>query len=260
MAIQRTGGNKRKREEGDMISLDFSGKTVLVVGGSSGIGNAAAQVFRKAGAAVHVTGTRNSASDYTADDSDFTGLAYYQLNVGDGASVETFAPALDRLDVLVNAAGTVLYGRREFAMEGFRHVMDVNINGLFQLCEKFRPLLRETKGAIVNIGSVASFRAAMGNPAYSASKGAVLTLTKTLAQAYAADNIRVNMVAPGFVATKLTAVTRESEARYAQSLQFIPMRRWGEARELGHAIAFLASPLASYITGESLTVDGGQST
>jgi 3-oxoacyl-[acyl-carrier protein] reductase len=243
-----------------MISLDFSGKTVLVVGGSSGIGNAAAQVFREAGAVVHVTGTRNATTDYTADDSDFAGLVYHQLNVGDEAAVAAFAPALDRLDVLVNAAGTVLYGRKEFAMEGFRHVMDVNINGLFQLCEKFRAALRETKGSIVNIGSVASFRAAMGNPAYSASKGAVLTLTKTLAQAYAPDNIRVNMVAPGFVATKLTAVTHENPKRLEQTLQFIPLRRWGEARELGNAIVFLASPLASYITGESLTVDGGQST
>lgn len=243
-----------------MISLDFSGKTVLVVGGSSGIGNAAAHVFREAGAVVHVTGTRKTASDYTAHDSDFAGLFYHQLDVADEAAVAAFAPALDRLDVLVNAAGTVLYGRKEFAMEGFRQVMDVNIIGLFQLCEKFRSLLRETKGSIVNIGSVASFRAAMGNPAYSASKGAVLTLTKTLAQAYAVDNIRVNMVAPGFVATKITAVTRDSEARYAQTLQFIPMRRWGEARELGNAIVFLASSLASYITGESLTVDGGQST
>lgn len=243
-----------------MIALDFSGKTVLVVGGSSGIGNGAAHVFREAGATVHVTGTKPAASDYTAADSDFTGLSYHQLDAGDEAQVAVFDPGLSRLDVLVNAAGTVLYGRKEFEMAGFKRVMDININGLFQLCEKFRPQLRMTGGNIVNIGSVASFRAAMGNPAYSASKGAVLMLTKTLAQAYAVDGIRVNMVAPGLVATKLTAITLENPKRLEQSLNIIPLRRLGAPSELGNAIAFLASPLASYITGESLLVDGGMST
>jgi 3-oxoacyl-[acyl-carrier protein] reductase len=243
-----------------MITIDFAGQTVLVVGGSSGIGNAAARLFRDAGAKVHVTGTKARPQDYEGGDGDFTGLTYHSLDVGDQAAVAAFAPGFDRLDVLVNAAGLVAYNRQEFEIDTFKRVMDVNINGLFQTCELFRPLLAQTQGAIVNIGSVASFRATLGNPAYSASKGAVLTLTRTLAQAYAAQGIRVNMVAPGFVTTKMTATTHQNDKRYQMSLATIPLRRWGTPIELGHAILFLASPLASYITGEALVVDGGQMT
>src|SRR4051794_12080876 len=109
-------------------ALDFSGKTVLVVGGSSGIGNGIAQAFRSQGATVHVWGTRATASDYSADDgSDLSGLDYTQVDVGDDAAVAA-APAPDPLDVLVLCQGTVAYGRKEFEMETFRRVLDVNLN------------------------------------------------------------------------------------------------------------------------------------
>jgi 3-oxoacyl-[acyl-carrier protein] reductase len=258
--VQAETMQSAKRGGWFMLTLDFTAKTVLIIGGSSGIGNAAAQIFRSAGADVHVTGTKQAAADYDAADSDFDGLHFHALDVGDAAAVAAFAPGFDRLDVLVNSAGMVVYSRKEFEIATFKKVMDVNINGMMQACEKFRPHLAATKGSIVNVGSIGSFRATMGNPAYSASKGAVLTLTKTLAQAYAAEGIRVNMVAPGFVATKMTAVTHANEKRFESTLAAIPLRRWGTAQELGNVIAFLASPLASYITGESISVDGGQNT
>jgi 3-oxoacyl-[acyl-carrier protein] reductase len=238
-----------------VITLDFSGKTVLVIGGSSGIGLAAARMLAKAGARVVATGTRSSAADY-ADD--LSGLDFRRLDTGDRAAVAGFDPGFDRLDVLVNAAGMVMYRRAEFEIANFEQVLGVNLTGLFQLCEKFRHRLAETKGCIVNVGSVASHRGIVAQPAYSASKGGLLTLTRSLALAYAKDGIRVNQVSPGLVRTKLTEVTWADDDRRAATERAIPLRRIGEPDDIAGVILFLASPLASYITGEAIIVDGGQ--
>ena len=109
------------------------------------------------------------------------------------------------------------------------------------------------------IGSVASFRGVIGQPAYSASKGGLLTLTKTLAQAYGGEGIRVNLVAPGLVRSKMTAITWENPDRLAATERSVPLGRIGEPEDLAAAILFLASPLAGWISGTSLTVDGGMS-
>ena len=124
-------------------------------------------------------------------------------------------------------------------------------------CQKFKPLLAESSGNIIMLGSGASYRAVRGNPAYSASKGGILTLIKTLADAWAEKGIRVNGLAPGFVATKLTEITFNHKERYKSSLKKIPMGRWGNPEEIGDAACFLASEKASYITGQMITVDGG---
>jgi 3-oxoacyl-[acyl-carrier protein] reductase len=126
-------------------------------------------------------------------------------------------------------------------------------------CLKFHDMLAATKGSIIMIGSGASFHSVMGNPAYSTSKGGMLTLTKTLGEAWARDGIRVNGIAPGLVDTKLTKVTREHPRRYEDSLAEIPLRRWGTPEEMGGIALFLASPLASYITGQMIIADGGMS-
>lgn len=243
-----------------MNELDFNNKTVLVVGGSSGIGNGIARQFRNHGATVFVCGTRASADDYHGEEgSELSGLSYFQWDVADDKQVEELHPPFDRLDILVASQGTVLYKQGEFKMEGFRHVVNVNLTSVMHCCLKFRDMLAETKGSIIIIGSGASFHSVMGNPAYSASKGGLLTLTKTLGEAWARDGIRVNGVAPGLVDTKITKVTRDHPKRYEGTLEEIPLRRWGTPEEMGSVALFLASPLASYIVGQMILVDGGMS-
>lgn len=243
-----------------MIALDFTGKTVLVVGGSTGIGNAAARMFLEAGATVHVTGTRAGPADYADTDGDLSGLAYHRLDIGDRAAVDAFDPGIERLDALVIAAGMVMYRRAEFDIVNFEKVLSANLTGFMQLSTKFLRALRAAGGSIVNIGSVASFRGVVGQPAYSASKGGLLTLTKSLAQAFAGDGVRVNLVAPGLIRTKMTEVTWADERRAAATMASIPLKRLGEPHDVAGAILFLCSPLASYITGEAILVDGGLTT
>ena len=240
-----------------MNDLDFSGQTVLVVGGSSGIGNGIAQAFRARGAEVHVWGTRTSAADYSAEEgSDLTGLTYEQVDVSDQAAIEA-APAPPKLDVLVLAQGTVLYRRGEFEMGGFRKVMSVNLDSLMACALKFEAQLKASKGALITISSTAAFHATRGNPAYNASKAGAVALTRTLGQAWAKDGVRVNGVAPGLVDTKLTKVTTENPERLAGALAGIPMGRLGTPEDMAGAVLFLASPLSAYITGLTIPVDGG---
>ena len=187
--------------------LDFSGKTVLVVGGSSGIGNWIAHGFRERGAQVHVWGTRSDAADYDpAEGSDLTGLVYAKVDVADRGEIEAHAPPFDRLDVLVLCQGTVVYRRGEFEPEGWDHVMAVNLDSLMACAAKFHDMLAAAQGSIVIVSSVSGFQANRGNPAYAASKAGAVSLTKTLGQAWAGDGIRVNGLAPGLVDTKLTKV------------------------------------------------------
>jgi len=236
--------------------IDFDGRTVMVAGGSSGIGLGTARCFKRAGAAVHVTGTRANAADYL--ETDLSGLEFHQLDVADPEATTALAAGFDHLDVLVPSVGTVAYSGAEFDMETFRHVIDINLNGVMALCTAFKPQLTASEAAsIVIIGSTSSFIATPGQPAYSASKGALVTLTKSLAAAWAKHGIRVNGVAPGFVNTKLTSRSHDDPDVYEGTIKRIPMRRWGEPEEMGDAVLFLASPMASYITGQMLLVDGG---
>jgi 3-oxoacyl-[acyl-carrier protein] reductase len=241
-----------------MNEIDFSGRNVLVVGGSSGIGNGIARTFRDHGAAVYVCGTRPSAQDYADEDSDFTGLTYFHWDVSNEDAVNELKPPFDRLDVLVLSQGAVIYSQGEFQMAGFRRVVDVNLVSVMSCCVKFHEMLVASKGSIIIVGSSACFRSTKGNPAYSASKGGVLALTRTLAEAWARDGIRVNGVAPGLVATKMTKVTWNHPRRYQESVDEIPLRRWGTPEDMGGIALFLASPLAGYITGEMILADGGQ--
>jgi 3-oxoacyl-[acyl-carrier protein] reductase len=150
--------------------FDFSGKRVLVVGGSSGIGNGIAQSFRRCGADVWVWGTRASANDYSrAEGSDLTGLSYSCLDVADAKNIESYVAPFAELDVLVQSQGTVMYAQREFEMSSFQRVMDINLNSVMACAVKFRLLLARSHGSIVNVSSVAAYRATMANPAYSAS-------------------------------------------------------------------------------------------
>ena len=238
--------------------LDFSGKTVLVVGGSSGIGNGIAQAFRLQGARVFVWGTRGAAADYRNEKgSDLDGLNYAQIDVSDFAAVAA-APAPDPLDVLVLCQGTVAYGRPEFQIDTFRRIIDVNLNSLMACADKFRDALAARQGSLITISSVGGMRATVGNPAYAASKAGAIHLTATLAQAWARKGIRVNGVAPGLVDTKLTRITIDDPERLKERLQGIPAGRLGSAEDMAGACLYLASPLASYVHGQTIAVDGGR--
>lgn len=239
---------------------DFSGKTVLVVGGSSGIGNGIAHAFRARGADVHVWGTRASAADYSAEEgSDLAGLGYSCVDVADPDAIAAAPAPFAGLDILVLCQGVVAYKRAEFEREGWDRVMAVNLDSLMHIARKFRPALAASQGSLIIVSSISGLKANIGNPAYAASKAGAISLTKSLAQAWAPEGIRVNGLAPGLVDTKLTKVTTDSPERLAAALARIPQRRMGLPVDMAGAALFLASPLASYVTGHTLVVDGGLS-
>jgi 3-oxoacyl-[acyl-carrier protein] reductase len=241
-----------------MDELDFSGKQVLVVGGSSGIGNGIAHAFRDHGAQVAVCGTRDSAADYSATEgSDLEGLAYARPDVSDAQAIESFHPCFERLDVLVLAQGAVLYRRGEFEMPGFRKVIEVNLISLMACATRFHPMLKTAHGALIIVSSTAAYHSTMGNPAYNASKTGAVGLTRTLGEAWAEDGIRVNGIAPGLVDTKMTKVTTSNPKRLEGALERIPLKRLGTPADMAGAALFLASPLSSYIIGQTIVVDGG---
>jgi 3-oxoacyl-[acyl-carrier protein] reductase len=241
-----------------MNELDFSGKQVLVVGGSSGIGNGIAQAFRVRSARVQVCGTHAGAADYSPEDgSHLEGLDYAQLDVSDPLAVEKFHPVFDRLDVLVLAQGAVIYRRGEFEMAGFRKVLEVNLMSLMACATKFHPMLSAAKGSLIIVSSTAAYHSTMGNPAYNASKTGAMGLTRTLGEAWAANGIRVNGIAPGLVDTKMTRVTTSNPKRLEGAIERIPLKRLGTPADMAGAALFLASPLASYVVGQTIIVDGG---
>jgi 3-oxoacyl-[acyl-carrier protein] reductase len=238
--------------------MDFAGKTVLVVGGSSGIGNGIAQAFRANGAIVHVWGTRGSAREYHGiDGSDLDGLHFHSVDVSNQEEVAGWPAAFDRLDVLVTAQGYVMYGRAEFEMENFRKVTEINLISVMTCAMRFHAMLKASRGSFIVVSSDAAFHSTRGNPAYNASKTGVVGLTRTLAEAWARDGIRVNGLAPGLVPTKLTAVSTDSPERLQRYIERIPMRRAGTPADMAGVALFLASPLASYVLGQTIQVDGG---
>jgi 3-oxoacyl-[acyl-carrier protein] reductase len=243
-----------------MDALDFSGKRVLVVGGSSGIGNGVAHGFRERGAEVHVWGTRASAADYAGvEGSDLTGLEYAKVDVANREEIAAADGFADGLDVLVLCQGTVVYRRGEFETEGWDKVMAVNLDSLIACATKFKAPLAARSGVIIIVSSVSGFQSNRGNPAYAASKAGAVSLTKTLGEAWARDGIRVVGLAPGLVDTKLTKVTTEHPERREGALRAIPLGRMGTPKDMAGAALFLASPLAGYVVGQTLIVDGGLS-
>lgn len=233
-------------------ALDFDGKKVLVCGASDGIGYGVAKAFLEAGADVSITGTRTA----DAYDNDFSGMQFHTLDIQDPAMITELATKFDSLDVLVNCIGSVLWKKAEFEREGFEKILSINLTGAMQLCTEFYDLLEASGGNIVNLDSVVSIRPALNNPAYSASKAGLVQLTKTLAMKWGPRGIRVNTVAPGMVPTKLTA-NQSSPEQIEQITNTIPLRRVGSPQDIAGGVLFLASPLAAYITGQQLVIDGG---
>jgi len=235
--------------------FDFSGKFVLVTGGSSGIGLAIAQGFLDAGAKVTVTGTAPEPDDYSADLSAFV---YQGIDMLDVIGIENLTTSFDKLDVLVNNAGMTFRNEEALIPENFEATISVNLNAVYRLSHSFQPLLKAAQGSIINIASMTSYFGSPRVPGYGASKSAILQMTKTLGALWASDGIRVNAIAPGWIDTKLTKPIQANQAISDPIVQRTPMNRWGQPEEMVGAALFLASnDVASFITGVTIPVDGG---
>lgn len=227
---------------------------MLVVGGTSGIGAGIARGFLSEGAQLIVTGA--TAAEGEAARVSLEGAQTRVLDVRDAEAVQRTVGDLRSLDHLVYAAGVIRRGE-EHDPKVFDMVLDINLNGAMRVAAAARPILARGTGTILNIASMLSFFGGALVPGYSASKGGIVQLTKSLALAYAADGFRVNALAPGWIATLLTQALREDPARSAAILSRTALRRWGEPQDIAGAAVFLASPLAAFITGVVLPVDGG---
>lgn len=237
----------------------LAGRVALVTGGTSGIGAGAVAALLAAGAQVHATGVSEAEVAAARADPRLGRGTFTCLDVRDRDAVETLVSSLDRLDIVVNCAGIIRRGE-ELDPEIFDQVVDINLGGAMRVSAAARPLLaRSGQGAIVNIASMLSIFGGGLVPGYAASKGGISQLTKSLAIAYAPDNIRVNAVAPGWIATPLTGALREDEARSRTILARTPLGRWGEPAEIADAILYLVSPMARFVLGTTLVVDGGYS-
>jgi NAD(P)-dependent dehydrogenase (short-subunit alcohol dehydrogenase family) len=231
----------------------FAGKTVIVTGGTSGIGNGIANAFAEAGATVHATGATLAEVDAAIAAGGH--VHHSVLDVRSTEAVTAFAARHPKIHVLVNCAGVNLRAA-EFTADGFDTVLDINLSGSMRSATAFRTALADG-GAILNIASMFAFFGAPHAPAYAASKGGVAQLTKSLAIAYAKEGIRVNALAPGWIETAMTAVPRANPTRNAELMGRTPMGRWGTPADLTPAALFLCSPLAGFITGAILPIDGG---
>jgi len=230
-------------------------RNVLVAGASSGIGEAIARAFAEQGDTVTATGATEAEVNAAMGRND-SSVRFVQLDVRDGPAVTALVSALGDLDVLVNCAGIIRRGQ-EHDPEVFEQVLDINLVGTMRLCAAARDGLANKGGCIINTASMLSFFGGGLVPAYSASKGGVAQLTKSLAIAYAEQGIRVNAIAPGWIATPLTQALQDDPERSAPIMARTPMKRWGTPDDLVGPVMFLASPQAKFVTGVVLPVDGG---
>lgn len=227
----------------------------VVVGGAGDIGAAIAALLLDMGATVTATAVDAPAVEASSL-APRPGLRLAPLDVTDDSAVAAFAAGETRVDALVNCAG-ILARDREYEIATFQKVLDVNLTGTFRTCMAFRDKLVATKGAVVNIASTNSTLALPRIPAYCASKGGVVMLTRALALAWAPEGVRVNAVAPGYIETSINAAGREDRAHYQKIADRTAFRRWGQPGDVAGTVAFLCTPASAYATGAVFTVDGG---
>lgn len=233
-------------------------KKVVVIGGTRGIGAGVSDALESKGWLVVATGVDASEVEaFRKDHADSTASAR-TLDVRDNDEVKGFFDGLDRLDALVNCAGVLARGA-EYDIEVFERVIDINLTGTMRCCLAAHSLLARSGGAIVNTASMLSYFGGPLVPAYSASKGGVAQLTRSLAGKWADEGIRVNAVAPGWIETEMTGALRADPERNAPILGRTPMNRWGQTSEVGALAAWLVSSEASFVTGAVYPVDGGYS-
>jgi len=245
--------------------LELNGKVAVVVGGTSGIGRAIAHGFAQAGADVVATSRRAEQVDAAAREIEEFGRRSLRVtsDVADRASLERVLNetlgALGKVDILVNSAGrTKRAPTIDFSEADWDAIIDTNLTGTLRACQVFgKHMLERESGSIINIASLSTFVALYEVAAYSASKAAVGSLTKSLAVEWSSHGVRVNAIAPGVFRTALNQKLLDETERGREFLLRTPMRRFGNVDELAGAAIFLASDAASFVTGEILTVDGG---
>ena len=249
------------------VEASLDGKVAIVTGGTSGIGAATVRQFIRHGARVVIAGIEDVAgAEMVADICASHGAEvahYVHADVSSAAEIKAMVAAADRiygrLDILVNNAGIGNFGETpDLAEEQWSRVLAVNLSSIFHACKAAIPLIRrQGKGAIINVASVSGMAADYGFTAYAASKGAAINYTRALALDHARDNIRVNAVCPGLIATPLTASTLAMDPVRETWYGNVPLQRAGQPEEVAALIRFLASDEASYMTGAIIPGDGG---
>jgi NAD(P)-dependent dehydrogenase (short-subunit alcohol dehydrogenase family) len=234
--------------------MRIEGKIALVIGGCGGIGSAICATLLAAGARVLATAI--DAAEQADAGMRLPGVELHLLDISDDADVQRLAGEIGPIDILVNCAGITSRGGASFGEEEFSRVIDINLHGSMRTARAFHRTLATRKGCVVNIASMMSFQGSGTAPGYSASKGGVMQLTKSLAVAWAGQGVRVNAVAPGFIVTPMTDAAIDPAYR-ARVSERTPMGRWGEPKHIADAVLFLASDRAGFITGVILPVDGG---
>jgi len=233
------------------------GHRVLIVGGVGDIGSAISQAFLDAGCEVVATGL-NTKDLELSELKSHSKLSMATLDVTNDSQIASFVSNMGSLQTLINCAG-ILARNKEYEIETFQKVIDVNLTGTFRMCNACKPLLanNDGKGAIINIASMNAFVALPWIPAYCASKGGVVMLTKSLSLAWANEGIRVNAIAPGYVETNINAEGRKDKVHYERIRSRIAQGRWAQPDDIAGGVVFLATKAARYITGTVLSVDGG---
>ena len=245
--------------------LELNGKVAVVIGGTSGIGLAIAKGMAEAGADVVPTSRRQDQVEAAAREIENRGRRSIRVtsDVGDRASLQSVLDesikAFGKVDVLVNSAGrTKRAPTLDFSEEDWNSILDTNLTGTLRAAQVFgRHMLERESGSIINIASLSTFVALYEVAAYSASKAAVASLTKSLAIEWSEKGVRVNAIAPGVFRTPLNEKLLDETERGREFLLRTPMKRFGNVEELAGAAIFLASDAASFVSGEILTVDGG---
>ncbi len=245
--------------------FDLSGKIALVTGGTSGIGKAIATGLAEAGADVVAPSrtpekVQNMVENLKALNSETLGITTDVTNLEEVEKLkEKIIEKFGKIDILVNNAGTTIKGdAEELPMEEWRRIIDLNLNSVFSTSQIIgRQMIKQKHGKIINIASIGSTLALKGSIAYCASKGGVLQLTRVLASEWAEYGIEVNAIAPAYFKTPMTSGILDSEEFMRELRERVPMKRLGETEELKGIAVFLASPATSYMTGETIFVDGG---
>ena len=232
-----------------------SGFHAVVVGGAGDIGAAISNLFCDLDATVTATAVDEAALSRSVL-RPRSGLTIQNLDVTQDAAVEAFAQTHERVDALINCAG-ILARDKEFEIATFMKVIDVNLTGTFRTCMAFKTALARRHGVIVNMASMNATLALPRIPAYCASKGGVVMLTKALALAFAPEGIRVNAVAPGYIETSLNETGRQDQVHYDRIAERTAFKRWGQPEDIAGTVAFLCMAQANYITGTVMAVDGG---